>query len=507
MKRITNEGGTAVKHIISLVSWFCRQFSLEELFIAASIILEVLNDDRPDIKCKDSFQQKYPNYRKYNVDLAPPLIECPAPKRQPLCADWKQLLKSFRLNNAKELKPVHRINKLNAVPNSVRCPNCNAPGKYIYYNDGKKRTQLRCKVCNKLFPAYKHHRLSKTQYWCPFCNNSLYLWKKSEIMTTYKCHNDKCPRYLSAKRKLNRREKKLQKQKSSQFKLHYQYREYHFDPKHLVPASPQTSDIGRIDRINSSLDTLGLVLAINISYGLSARQTAHMLKNIFQIPISHQTVLNYTKAAAVLCHQFNLQHKGPIDSRVAGDETYIRVTDHWNYTWFTIGATSRAIHAYHISDSRGTRDALITLMETIRTTQKNTTTEFVGDGNPAYDSAVHAINHPALLQGITLPLKRYTVVGLKNENQESSEYRQFKQIIERLNRTYKFHTRSRCGFKNFNGAVALTVLFVTHYNFLRPHSSLRYKCPVPLGKLSDIKTIQGRWCKILEMATGIDLAA
>ena len=320
-------------------------------------------------------------------------------------------------------------------------------------------------------------------------------------MTIYKCPNDNCPKYLSAKSKLNAKEQKLQPQKSSQFKLRYQYREYHFDPEYLVTASPQTSDIGRIDRIHSSFDTLGLVLTLSITYGLSSRMTAHMLKHVFGVSLSHVTVLNYLASAAVLCHKFNMHHKGPVDSTVAGDETYIRVDDRWNYTWFTIGANSRAIHAYHLSDTRGTHDALITLSETLRTVPENITTEFVGDGNPAYDSAVHAINHPSLLQGATLPLKRRTVIGLTNEDEESAEYRQFKQIIERLNRTYKFHTRARCGFKDFNGAVSLTVLFVTHYNFLRGHSTLNYNCPVPLDDLKNIQTIQGRWGKILDMAT------
>ena len=274
-----------------------------------------------------------------------------------------------------------------------------------------------------------------------------------------------------------------------------------------MPASPRTDNLGRIDRIHSSFNTLGLVLTFSVSCGMSSRMTAYILKNVFNIRISHVTVLNYLAQAAVLCHGFNAHYKSPVDSRVAGDETYIRVDDRWNYTWFTIGAESRAIQAYHLSDTRHAQHALITLSETIRTAPENTTTEFVADGNPAYDSAVHAINHPALLEGATLPLQRRTVIGLTNEDSESSEYRQFKQIIERLNRTYKFHTRARCGFKDFNGAVALTVLFVTHYNFLRPHTSLDYKTPVTLTDLKTIQTLQGRWCKILHMATELDAAA
>ena len=48
--------------------------------------------------------------------------------------------------------------------------------------------------------------------------------------------------------------------------------------------------------------------------------------------------------------------------------------------------------------------------------------------------------------------------------------------------------------------MALTALFVTHYNFLRPHSTLGYRVPVPLPELSSILTLQGRWNKILEQA-------
>jgi hypothetical protein len=48
--------------------------------------------------------------------------------------------------------------------------------------------------------------------------------------------------------------------------------------------------------------------------------------------------------------------------------------------------------------------------------------------------------------------------------------------------------------------VALTTLFVTPYNFLRPHAALSYRVPVPLPELSSITTLQGRWGKILEPA-------
>ena len=92
------------------------------------------------------------------------------------------------------------------------------------------------------------------------------------------------------------------------------------------------------------------------------------------------------------------------------------------------------------------------------------------------------------------------MVGLQNLDSESEEYRAFKEMIERLNRTYKFHIRAACGFGADSGAMALTSLFVTDYNFLRPHTSLGYQVPVPLKELEGIPKLQDKWSKVIQMA-------
>jgi hypothetical protein len=71
-------------------------------------------------------------------------------------------------------------------------------------------------------------------------------------------------------------EKMLQKMKPSQFKINYQYREYHLRPiqiQHAAPAKP-TDDIVDLFKIRKSDNLLGLVLAFYISFALSARRTA-----------------------------------------------------------------------------------------------------------------------------------------------------------------------------------------------------------------------------------------
>ncbi len=140
----------SIKDIENLVKWFCKKFTMEELFIAASVILAVLNNKRKDIKCKESSDN---------------------------------------------------------VLNKIYCSHCGAPGKFLYYNDGRKRTQIRCKVCSRLSPVTKNYRPRKTKYWCPHCNYALFGHKENDSVTVYKCPNYKCLEYQKNLNKLSKKEK------------------------------------------------------------------------------------------------------------------------------------------------------------------------------------------------------------------------------------------------------------------------------------------------------------
>lgn len=485
--------------ITALVRWLCRKLSINELIIAAAIIQEVIDDNRDDIRPRNDFQEKHPEYRKFAVDPESPLLDAPLLAEPEPTLNYRELLREHRARTGKEFKPVSRRKGSRRPPEGSRCERCAAPDRFLYVNDGKKGNQLLCKVCDKLFPSHRCRRQSNARYWCPHCGWALYRWKHDQRVSIYKCPNDECRCYRQNYQKLNQQERALQKAgMSSQFKLRYQYREYHLSPAALKTARPRadTIDLGRIKK---HLSTVGLVLSYSISFGLSSRMTAHILRRVHGIQISHQTVLNYQQAAAVLAAEFIDRHIGPLtDPQVAGDETYIKVAAEWQYTWFVIGAESRAIRAYHVSEKRDTFAAIAILNSAVSHLEHQPALpiEFIADGNPAYDAAVHAINADA--QG--KPLQRRTVIGLTNEDDESQLFRPFKQLIERLNRTYKFHTRARSGFKNQQGAVALTTLFVAYYNFLRPHGALQYKIPIPLDELQQPGTLQGQWLKLLEMA-------
>jgi len=479
--------------ISRFVIWICKKFNREEIISIIEQLIEILENRNPDVKPRDDFKEKHPNYRDFKVDPLPPLTEPPEETSCPQ-QNYKILIEQFRKANGKKLKPVNVRNVLLAVPEYICCPNCEAPHQYIYFNNGKLRSQFKCKVCGITFQG-KNRFLRTIKYFCPYCFKALFLWKERDEVTIYKCGNNNCPHRIRELNKLNPAEKIVRRKRLSQFKINYQYREYNYQPNQLHIAGPIKPKVN-LTKIHNNLHTLALILTFHISYAITARKTAHILRNVFNLKVSYQTVINYANAAAFYCHQFNLKNKGGIDEINPGDETYIKVLGKHHYVWLFMSAKSHKISAYHVSDSRSAEHAIKAMLEALSTAAPEQQITFVADGNPAYLSGLHFIN--ATRNELKVILKH--VIGLQNLDQESETYRKYKQMIERLNRTYKYHVQPGNGFGSFNGAVCKTVLFVTHYNFIREHMALGYNVPVDIPELQNISNTPGKWAKILSMA-------
>jgi transposase-like protein len=359
-----------------------------------------------------------------------------------------------------------------------------------------------CKICGRTSPTDRLRRERKTRYWCPHCGAALFRWKEDGICTAYKCPNNHCPVYERSVAELTAEERDMRAAgNTSQFKLHYLFREYHFASESLSVARPEQAPVD-LNRIHNNLHTVGLCLTFSISFGLSARMSAQALKRVFDIPISHQTVINYINASASYLSDFVDANCPAPKGTCAADETYIKVEGYTHYTWFIIAQNQRAICGYNLSNSRGTQPALSLLNSSYGPPQspKCDTAELVTDGLPSYDSAVVAYNTAAREHLDQNVITKHAVIGLQNLDPQSETYRPFKQLVERLNRTYKFHTRPRAGFKDFDGVVALTTLFVAFYNFMRPHGRLKANPPVRLACLQGERLYPKMWVELLRQA-------
>ena len=107
-----------------------------------------------------------PKYQKFKIDSLPKIISFEQGW------DWKDLLSYYKERYGKIIKPVFRHGVCD-VPEDCSCPACKAPVLYLSWNNGKEKTQLRCKVCQTHFSP-KENRFSKTvQLRCPHCSHAL----------------------------------------------------------------------------------------------------------------------------------------------------------------------------------------------------------------------------------------------------------------------------------------------------------------------------------------------
>lgn len=122
--------------IARFVIWICSKFTRDEIERIIQGLSDILADRDPDVKPRDDFKQKHPNYRDFFVDPEPPLT---TPPKSPLKLNYKELLAKYEEENGKPLRPVNPKDPKNRVPKDSICGICFAPCEYLYYNDGKKR--------------------------------------------------------------------------------------------------------------------------------------------------------------------------------------------------------------------------------------------------------------------------------------------------------------------------------------------------------------------------------
>jgi transposase-like protein len=156
------------------------------------------------------------------------------------------------------------------------------------------------------------------------------------------------------------------------------------------------------------------------------------MKDIHGLDISHQTVLNYASAASIVLRPFIDNFNYDLSNSFCGDETYVKVNGRWRYLFFFFDAAKKIILSYRISPNRDTLSAVKALNDVL-VKLKNILDDltFVVDGNPIYLLAQHYFAKHDVFFDVQ------QIIGLTNEEPVSKEHRPLKQIIERLNRTFK----------------------------------------------------------------------
>jgi len=202
-------------------------------------------------------------------------------------------------------------------------------------------------------------------------------------------------------------------------------------------------------------------LTYHVNLGLSSRKTAQALLEIHGVRISHVTVSKYAKSAVVTIKPFVDIFDYKPSNHIAADETYTKVKGVRHYVWFIMDALKKSILGYQISDTRDIVPCVLAMRKAFSKFKKfpGKALKFVSDGYTTYKLAQQLFAE----KGIDFNLIQ--VIELTNDDPVSTEYRWLKQIIERLNRTFKFSYQVTNGYGSKEGSnthvacLYLTIIF------------------------------------------------
>ncbi len=457
-----------ITYLLTIIQYQYKQISWLILFISKYIPLKQWAFD-------DSHS---PKYQKFKTDILPVVINYEI-------VDYNLLIQYYKERYNYTVKPVNRRSQCD-IPQECHCPRCNAPLPYLYKNNGSKG-QVLCKVCQTRFSMEnKYNQPLKLR--CPYCGHTLLHKKDRKHFVIHKCVNPKCSYYLHNLKKVDQDD--LLDYGKNKYKLHYIYREFTVDFFRMdLDSLPKNASSLKFTKNNAYI--MSLCLTFHVNLGLSLRKTSQALKDLYNIQVSHTMVANYAKTAATVIKPFVDHYDYKISNNMIADETYIKVRGIKGYIWFIMDAFSRSIIGYQVSDNRGVGPCIMAMRMALRHLKKLPEKfHFIADGYSAYPLAAQQF---AKAENGGLNFDITQVIGLTNDDAVSTEFRPFKQMVERLNRTFKASYRVTCGYDNYDGAHYSVALWVAYYNFLRPHKAKNYKVLNHVDMLHNADNMPGKW--------------
>ena len=253
----------------------------------------------------------FPKYQKFKTDKLPKM------DRHYNDWDWQLLIPYFEFKYHKKIKPVSRRKDCD-IPLDCKCPSCNA--------------------------------LSHI--------------KDRKHFIVHKCVNPKCPYYLHNIKNVDKQHLDEEYCKN-EYKLHYIYREFTVDffKMDLNSLTKNASSL-KFNKFDSHVMSLCLTLRVNL--GLSLRKTSQVLKDLYNIQISHQQIANYCKTASLCVKPFVDNYDYSADNTFTADETYSKVRGIKTYIWFIMDAARRSIIGYCVSDNRGVGSCIMAMRMAFR---------------------------------------------------------------------------------------------------------------------------------------------
>jgi transposase-like protein len=217
-----------------------------------------------------------------------------------------------------------------------------------------------------------------------------------------------------------------------------------------------------------------IVVALNMYFeGLSVRKVERQLRMIYGIKVSYVTIWKWVMKYSDLTRSFVSSLTPKLSGKYHEDETAIRCEGDFKWFWQVIDEETRFIVATHLSEERDIKETITLFQKTLKSAGKKPQVMFF-DGSHAYRRAFNRVFY-----------SRYKADRVQFVRRVGIKARETNNIVERLHGTLKDRLRPMRGLKSKEKSQTLLDGFVTHYNFVRPHQSLRNRTPAEIAGLGE----------------------
>jgi transposase-like protein len=234
------------------------------------------------------------------------------------------------------------------------------------------------------------------------------------------------------------------------------------------------------------VDKKSIVLALNLYYdGLSLRKTQRNLEQIYGLEISQVTILNWIKKYSRLVQEYVMTFEPQLSGKWHEDETLLKCEGKNIWFWEMIDEETKFLVASHVSGTRTLQDTITIFQKGRDQSKKNPKAVYV-NGSFVYNAAFNRVFY-----------SRYKEERVELVQRVGIRARETNNIVERLHGTLKDRTRVMRGLKDQESTKAILEGYAIHYNYIRPHQSLKDKTPAQIAGIKG----NNNWKTLIEKAT------
>jgi putative transposase len=357
------------------------------------------------------------------------------------------------------------MEKATLQPNKpLQCPRCQCKYLHRFGHDRDGFQKYQCVGCKHQFSPEKPVRQKKPKVICPLCGRAMYPYKSFTGYVRYRCAAYRRQDETRCVYKLNLYTAKDEQENQAQSFWENQW------GQELLSLKPFSWS-----KMNFSKETVGLSLYYAIERALPATEVSQIMKDIYQLKVSHDSVTNWThKAGAQLAKQFKDFSFDLSQDSLHTDETAFKAgrlrpnqrrTKLTNkiWVWQSKAKKSKVVTGLSFSLRRDTPSA----REHFQTVKESTTIEpqeFIQDSLWSYGAAFPEVwNNPETIR------KRKTYQDFSDERNNNP--------VERQHGYLKSYCKRHRGFKSILGLIAYNVSRTIIWNFFKGRPEFDGKTP------------------------------